>query len=126
MDAPPEPPPVTDQQIADAEARACAAFNSVRAAVVQQSNADPGSDPAAIEAAAANARLALVAGASYLRDRLDPTTPPDLALAISSFVEQLEDIALNQMTAVPEDDPAYNARIHDADAAMTQLADTCS
>lgn len=75
VDAPPEPPSGTDQQIADAEARACAAFNSVRGAVVQQTNVDPDSDPANARAAAANARLALAAGGTYLWARLDPVTP---------------------------------------------------
>ena len=126
VDAPPEPPPVTDQQIADAEARACAAFYSVRGAVVRQTNADASSGPAGVAAAAANARLALAAGGTYLRAHLDPVTPPPLALAIGSFAEQLEDIAINQLAGVANDDPAQAARLADADTAMTQLADICS
>lgn len=126
VDARPEPPPATDQQIADAEARACAAFNSVRGAVVQQTNADADGDRASVEAAAANARLALAAGGTYLRAHLDPVTPPPLALAIGSFAEQLEDIAINQLAGVANDDPAQAARLADADTSMTQLADICS
>ena len=49
-----------------------------------------------------------------------------LALAIGSFAEQLEDIAISQLAGVPNDDPAQAARLGDADTAMTQLADICS
>ena len=122
----PEAPAVTDQQAADAEARACAAFNNVRGAVVTQTNFDPDSDdPAAQEAGSANARLSLTASATYLRARLDPATPPPLAMSISAFADQLEDVAIHQLAGVPNDEPAQAARMADANAAMTQLADIC-
>ncbi|MGD9619887.1 MAG: hypothetical protein AB7G47_06315 [Mycolicibacterium sp.] len=120
------PPPITDQQIADAEARACLAFITVRNAVVQQTNADPSSDPAAIEAAAANARLSTAASGPYLRARLDPATPPPLAEAITAFSLLLEDVAMVQLAGVPNDEPIQAGRLANLDMAMTQLAETCN
>lgn len=121
-----DPAPFTDQQTADAEARACAAFTSVRGAVATQTNANPDSDdPAVLDAAAANARLSTVAGAAYLRARLDPATPPQLAMTIRAFADKLEDVAINQLAGVPNDDPAQAARMGDTDAAMTQLGEIC-
>ncbi len=117
---------VTDQQVADAEARACAAFNIVRSAVVVATNADAGGDPGVQEANIANARLSSAAGAAYLRTRLDPATPPPLALELRSFAEMLEDIAIHQLAAVPNDDPAQATRMSDVDAEMTRLGEVCS
>ncbi len=125
QEAAPEAAPVTDQQIADAEARACGAFNIVRGAVSLQTNDDPGSDPAAVRAAAANARLSLTAGGAYLRTHLDPATPPPLADAIRSFADQIENVGMNQLAGVPNDDPAQAARMSDTGAAMTHLAEIC-
>ena len=120
----PAPPPATDQQIADAETRACSAFRTVRNAVSLQTNANP-DDPDALQGAVANARLSLAAGASYLRARLDPATPPALAVALRSFADQLEDVAMNQLAGVPNDDPAQAVRMGDTGAAMTRLGDVC-
>lgn len=121
----PGPPPATDQQIADAETRACSAFRTVRSAVALQTNADLDSDPVAQEVGVANARLSLAASASYLRARLDPATPPALAVAIRSFADQLDEVVMNQLAGVPNDDPAQAVRMGDTDAAMTRLADVC-
>ena len=70
----PSTAPVTDQQVADAKARACTAYTTVRSAVSLQTHADLGSEPVAVEAVAANARLSMAAGGSYLLARLDPAT----------------------------------------------------
>lgn len=121
----PEPAAFTDQQIADANARACTAFNIVRNAVSLQTNADPGSDDVALNAAAANARLSLAAGGIYLRSHVDPATPAPLAESIRVFADQLEDTAMNQLAGVPNDDPAQAARMSEAGASMPRIADLC-
>jgi hypothetical protein len=117
--------PVTGQQMADAKARACNAFTTVHSAVALQSHADPGSDPVAGEAAAANARLAMVAGGSYLLAHLDPATPPALAAAIGSFANDLQDIAMTALAGVSNDDPAQAARLRDGEAASARTAQLC-
>ncbi len=43
-----------------------------------------------------------------------------------AFAEQLDDIAISQLAAVPNDDPVQAARLRDVDAAMKQLADMCN
>ena len=71
-----------NQQVADAKARACAAFTTVRTGVSLQTHATGAADPVATPAVAVDARLSEVAGAQYLLNRLDPATPPPLAAAI--------------------------------------------
>lgn len=116
---------VTDQQAADAKTRACSAFNLVRNAVSLQTHTDPGSDPIAVQAAAANARVALVGGATYLLANLDPATPPELAASIRSFADQLQGLAMNAMAGVPGGDPAQAARLRDEESTSTRLAESC-
>jgi hypothetical protein len=107
---------------AEAEARVRAAFETVRKAVSLQTHADGGSDPVAVTAVAANARLAMAAGGAYLVSRLDPATPSAVATAVRTFAELLEDIAMNALAGVGHDDPVQAGRLRDADAASARLA----
>ena len=116
---------VTPREAADATARACAAFATVRQAVVLQTHADGGSDPVAATAVAANARLAMSAGGAYLLGRLDPATPRQLASAIRSFAEVLEDIAMNALAGIANDDPTQAARLREAEVASARVAAFC-
>lgn len=118
-------PPVTDQQTADAKTRACTASTTVSTAVSLQTHADLGSDPAAMQAVAANARLSMAAGGPYLLAHLDPATPPPLATAIRSFADTLRDVAMNALAGVSNGDPAQANRLTDAQAASAQIADLC-
>jgi hypothetical protein len=72
----------TSQQIGEAKGRACAAYTTVSTAVSLQTHTDLGPDPVAMQAAAANGRLAMATGASYLNAHLDPATPDELATAL--------------------------------------------
>ena len=98
-------PAVNAEQSDDPKAHVCVAFDTVRKAVSLQTNADLGPDPAAKEAVAANARLATFGGGEYLLSRLDPATPPELADAVRSFANNLQDIGMNQLAGVPNSDP---------------------
>jgi hypothetical protein len=115
----------TSQQTADAKGRACTAYNTVRAAVSLQTHADLGNDPVAVDAVAANARLAMSVGASYLLDRLDPATPANLAAAIRSFAGDLQDISMYAQTGMGNEDPAQAARLRDGDTANAHVAELC-
>jgi hypothetical protein len=121
----PGEPAVNAQQSGDAKARVCVAFDTVRKAVSVQTNADRGPDPVAKEAVAANARLATLGGGEYLLSRLDPTTAPELADAVRSFANKLQDIGMNQLAGVPNTDPALAARLSEAQAGSQQIADMC-
>lgn len=90
-----------DQQTADAKKSVCAAYNSTKQAVVVNTHmANPnGADPAGQLAVAANARLALLGGGEYLRDRLAaaPAAPADLANAVTSMAKTTEDLGMGYL-----------------------------
>jgi hypothetical protein len=65
-------PAFTNQQVADAKARACAAYTTVRTGVSLQTHATGAADPVATPAVAVDARLSEVVSAQYLLNRLDP------------------------------------------------------
>jgi hypothetical protein len=109
----------------DAKAGVCVAFDTVRRAVSVQTNADLGPDRVAKEAVAANARLATLGGGEYLLSRLDPGTPAELADAVRSFANNLQEIGMNQLAGVPNTDPALAALLSDTQAASPQIAEMC-
>jgi hypothetical protein len=115
------------QQIADAKTRACGAYNTVGTAVTLRSNADPGPDPAGVQAqaTAANTRLALIVGHSYLLSRLDPATPAPLAAALRRFAGDLQEVAIYALAGVNTDDPAQAGRLQDVVALNTQITEMC-
>lgn len=115
--------PGPDKRTADAIARVRTAYETVRRALLLQTHADGGDDPVAATAVAANARLAMSAGGAYLRARVDPATPPELAKAVHTFAEVLEDIAMNALAGVGNDDPVQAARLRDAESASRRVAE---
>jgi hypothetical protein len=90
-----------------------------------QTNADLGPDPVARQAVAANARLATLAGGEYLLSRLDPGLPLELADALRSFANNLQDVGMYQLAGVPNTDPILTAKMSDAQSASQQLTDMC-
>jgi len=82
----------SDQQSAQAKANVCAAWAPVRRSVwVGTPNPRPG-DPVAQDAVAANVRLAMLGGGSFLKEIVDaePAAPADLANAVKSVANTLE------------------------------------
>jgi hypothetical protein len=118
-------PAATDKQVADAKARACTATDTVRSAVSLQTHADLGSEPVAQQAVAANARLSMATGASYLLASLEPATQAPLAAEIRLFAGDLQAIAIHTMAGINNDNPDQAARLRDAQAAATQITDLC-
>ena len=119
-------PAVNALQSDDAKARVCVAFDTVRKAVSLQTNADLGPDPVAKEAVAANARLATLGGGEYLLSRLHPAISTELADAVRSFANNLQDIGMNQLVGVPNTDPAMAARLTEARASSQRIAGMCA
>ncbi len=117
--------PAAAMQAGDPKMRVCTAVDTVSKAVTLQTHADLGPDPVAQEAVAGNARLALVGGGHYLLSRLDSATPPELADAVRSFADDLQDIGMNLLAGVPNTDPVQAGRLADADAGRKQLVDLC-
>lgn len=106
----------------DPKAEACAAYKTVSSAVYVQSHADPGAE---VQGVAANARLAMAGGATYLLAHLNPGTPADLGDAIRSFAAGLQDISMNALAGVPNSDPTQADRLRNAEALNTKIADLC-
>lgn len=116
----------TEAQVTEAAARACGAYETVRGAVSLQTHASLGDNSAAVLAVAANARLSMSAGSSYLLAHLDPATPPALAAAIRSLADGLQGFAMNALAGITNDDPAQAARLHAAETASSRAAGLCS
>jgi hypothetical protein len=112
-------------QSGDAKSGICAAVDTVRNAVSKQTNADFGPDPIAREAVAANARLATVGGGSYLLARLNPAIPAELADAVRTFADGLQDIGMKQLAGIPNTDPAVSDQLKAAQAASARITDLC-
>ncbi len=110
---------------ADAKGRACAAYATVSNAVSLQTHGDLGPDPVAQQAVAANARVAMATGSSYLLAQLDPNTPGPVADAVRSFADHLQSIAIFSLNGVSNDDPAQAARLNAAQEDTGKLTELC-
>lgn len=120
-----ETPAAAEQDPAQAKAALCPAVDIVRNAVSIQTNTDPGADPAARQAVAANARLATLGGGQYLLSRLAPDTPAELAEAVRTFANTLQDIGMKQLSGLSNTDPALAAQLNDAQTASNRLTELC-
>jgi hypothetical protein len=94
------------EQAADAKRQICQASTRVRQAVVTNTHrANPvHGDPGSALAVAANARLALYGGGAYLQDRLakQPATPADLAKAVDSLANTLQELGIGYLADAPD------------------------
>lgn len=120
-----ESPAFTSDDVADARTRACSAYLVVRNAVAVQTHTDLGSEPVAIGTVAANSRLAMSAGGSYLRDRVDQATPVDIAEAVRAFADALQDISIYAQSGVGAEDPAQADRLRAGEATSNRVAELC-
>jgi hypothetical protein len=94
-------PAFTAQQTADAKTNVCTAYKIAHQAVVINTHlVNPrGGDQIGTLAVAANARLALLGGGGYLRERLDaePATPADLAKAVKAMAGTIDQLGINYL-----------------------------
>ncbi len=120
-------PTFTDQQTAQAKSAVCSAYTAVHQGVVKNTHlADPNPhDPVGQLSIAANARLALLGGGAYLRDRVaaEPATPADLAQAVNSMGNTIEQLGVGYLEAATSVvlDPLRN----DLNSEVTQLNSLC-
>jgi hypothetical protein len=115
-------PGPSPQQVADAKAKACDAYDLASKAVNVSNSASGGNEPVA---AAVNVRLAMVQAHTYLLERLDPATPPPLADAIRTYAANVEDVTTSLLAGIGADDPAQAARIKDWGPLNDQITDMC-
>jgi hypothetical protein len=120
-------PTFSDQQTAHAKSNVCSAYTAVHQGVVRNTHlADPNPhDPAGQFAIAANARLALLGGGAYLRDRVaaQPATPADLAQAVSSMGTTIEQLGVGYLEAATN--IVLDPLRHDLDSEVTQINKLC-
>ncbi|CAN3130981.1 hypothetical protein ACNUDN_23915 [Mycobacterium sp. smrl_JER01] len=115
----------TADQSTDPKTRVCSAFQLVRGAVSLQTNANLGDDPVAVQAVAANARLATLGGGQFLLSRLDGDVPSELADTVRTFANNLEYIGMSQLAGTSGDDPTQTNRMNEAQAASTKITELC-
>lgn len=123
--APVEEPEATAQDRDDAKAQLCDAFGTVRRAVSLQTHADLGADPVALQAVAANARLAMIGGADYLRGKIDAAAPADLVGEVQSFSDGLQAIGINALAGITNEAPDQGARLQEAQTVSDRIVELC-
>ncbi|ODR11923.1 hypothetical protein BHQ15_01135 [Mycolicibacillus koreensis] len=123
--APETTPTYTDQQIADAKAKACEAFDLVDRGVVLQTQVAPNDESEMVEARAANARLAIFSGAIYLKDHMDPATPEHLALEINHLATVMLDLNANYLAGARDTDSGQSNRLADGEVLITRIEEIC-
>ncbi|MFL6083891.1 MAG: hypothetical protein ACJ74F_11935 [Mycobacterium sp.] len=124
----PNSPNYTTAQRADAKQKICAATDLVRKGVSLNTNLQPPGGPEDVTgtlAVAANARISLYDGSQYLLARLDPATPPELGDAVKKFANLLMDIGAGSTAGAQNSQPEQAARLKDADATNSTIAELC-
>jgi hypothetical protein len=120
-------PTFTGQQTAQAKTNVCSAYTAVHQGVVRNTHlADPNpNDPAGQLAIAANARLALLGGGAYLRDRVagQPATPADLAKAVNSMADTIEQLGVGYLEGASN--VVLDPLRHDLDSQIAQINKLC-
>jgi hypothetical protein len=118
----------TPQQGGDAKANVCSAYAAAHKAVVINTHLQSRNpnDPIGQFSVATNARLALIGGGAYLRERLAANTaaPADLANAANSLANTIEQLGINYLTEATPDvqDPVR----HDLNSEITQIDKLCA
>ena len=121
----PAAPTYTEQQIADAKTRACKAFELVDKGVTLQTNGEASSDPAMAKAQGANARLATISGGWYLKARLDPATPSELAAAVQHLSDVLLDLGASYEAGLRDDDASQAALKNETNSTFVRVTELC-
>jgi hypothetical protein len=118
----------TAQQGGDAKANVCSAYATARKAVVINTHlrSPNPNDPIGKLSVAANARLALLGGGAYLRERLAANTaaPGDLANSVNSMANTIQQLGINYLAEATPDvqDPLRN----DLKSEITQIDKLCA
>jgi hypothetical protein len=116
------------QQGGDAKANVCSAYKAAHRSVVVNTHMQSRNpnDAVAELSVATNARLALIGGGAYLKDRLAANTaaPGEIVDAVNSFANTIEQLGTNYLVgAGPE---AQDPLRKDLDSQVTQLDKLCA
>jgi hypothetical protein len=96
---PPPAPSYSSQQVAEAKAKVCAAYERVHHAVLANTGRSGDDDPTTLLGLAANARIALFDGGQYLLTTLqrEPATARGLADATRALADSYQELALDYL-----------------------------
>jgi hypothetical protein len=120
-------PTYTDQQVANAKADVCAAFEKVQHAL-DLANAHVGSTDYTTQlAAAALTHEVLDAGSRYLLTKLaeEPATPPDLATAVRNGANADQEALIGYLNGLSASDPAMQPALNTSDEATATVRRLC-
>lgn len=121
-------PKYSDQQTAQAKKNLCGAYAIVQRAVVVNTHLSPPNpnDPTGKLAVEANARLALVGGGAYLRDRItaEPAAPADLTKTLTATANEIEQLGMNYTAGASGE--GQEALKHDLDSKVTRIKELCT
>lgn len=122
----PEPAPTySEQQVADAKANVCAAFEKVHKAVALAGARKFVEDPTANLAVATSTRQAVYVGGRYLAAKLaeEPATPLDLAHAVQMLTKSYEEASIDYLAEV--DDTELSSLRRASDEAGASIESLC-
>ena len=120
--ATPSAPTYSDQQVADAKSKVCAAYEKVQKALAANATRSGGDDPNAQLTVAVNARQVYVASSAYLLSTLasEPGAPADLATEVRKLADLFQVLTLDGLAADP------NVQGHDAaDQTLSTIQGLC-
>ena len=120
-------PTYTDQQVANAKANVCAAFEKVQHAVDLAHSHVGSTDYNTQLTAAALANLALDAGSRYLLTKLteEPATPPDLAAAVRNEANAEQEALIGYLNGLPASDPQMQPAVNASNEATATVRRLC-
>src|ERR1700744_4526849 len=122
---PSKTPTYTEQQISDAKSHACTAFELVNKGVRLETNGQLGSDPAMELAQGTNARLTTISSGWYLKARLEPAAPADLAAAVQHLSDVRLDLGPNYLARAKDDQPSQAALKTEGNTAFDRVTELC-
>jgi hypothetical protein len=120
-------PTYTDQQIADAKAKICVAFDKVHQAVSMNTNRSPGDDPTSVLTVATSARQTLDFGNTYLLAKLaeEPATPQDLAEAVRKVANSYKELTLGYLDGLDNSDPSLKPAMSTLEEQTPKIESLC-
>jgi hypothetical protein len=106
----PPAPSYSEQQVADAKAKVCDAFEKVLKTSSVNSARTAGDDPNSQLLIAVNMRQVFVVSSLYLSTTLaeHPAAPPDLATAVKKLIDLYQVVTLDGLVG-DRNDPGHNA-----------------
>jgi hypothetical protein len=77
------------------------------------------------KAQGASARLATISGGWYLKARVDPATPPEIATAVQHLSEVLLDLGANYVAGITDDDATQAGLKSETNSTFAHVAELC-